>query len=154
MSIKNGLIAGLIASIVLSIMMFIANGMNLVPGMNAIRMWMDILVSLGLPMTPVIGWIAHLLLGIVVWGIIFAKTYDIWPGGQTMKGIWFATAAWLLMMIVFMPMAGVGFFGGSLGHGGWLLPLILHFIYGTALGWAGEWLQARESGAGTSASAA
>ena len=57
------------------------------------------------------------------------------PGGShSVKGIVFGVGAWLLMMIVVMPMAGAGLFGMNLGIMAPIMTFILHVIYGAVLG--------------------
>jgi len=46
----------------------------------------------------------------------------------------FGTAAWLLMMIIVMPMAGAGLFGLGIGIGAPIATLVLHWVYGAVLG--------------------
>ena len=48
----------------------------------------------------------------------------------------FSVLAWLLMMLIPMPMAGAGFFGITLGiYGAPVMTLILHLIWGAVLGY-------------------
>ncbi len=77
----------------------------------------------------------HFFIGSILWGLIFAATASMWPGSSYLaKGASFSVAAWLLMMIVAMPMAGAGFFGMGLGIMAPIATLILHVIYGLVLG--------------------
>lgn len=46
----------------------------------------------------------------------------------------FGVIAWLAMMIVFMPLAGHGFFAMRLGLMAAVATLLLHLIYGLVLG--------------------
>ncbi|TDX28351.1 hypothetical protein DFO67_11051 [Modicisalibacter xianhensis] len=46
----------------------------------------------------------------------------------------FATGAWLLMMLVPMPMSGAGLFGLNIGPMAPVMILILHWIWGAVLG--------------------
>jgi len=46
----------------------------------------------------------------------------------------FASGAWLVMMVMLMPMAGAGAFGLQLGLMAPVATLILHWIYGAVLG--------------------
>ena len=51
------------------------------------------------------------------------------------KGALFGIAAWLVMMVVFMPLAGAGLF--ALGRGTInvaLMALVMHLVFGSALG--------------------
>ncbi len=55
----------------------------------------------------------------------------------------FATAAWLLMMVIVMPLAGAGLFGVHIGLIAPILTLVLHLVYGTVLGGFYGWLVRR-----------
>jgi hypothetical protein len=50
------------------------------------------------------------------------------------KGIAFAIAAWLLMMVVFMPVAGARIFGAALGPEAAISTFVLHLLFGAVLG--------------------
>jgi hypothetical protein len=133
MTSKNwakGIVAGFVATIVLSAFMLMKTMMGVMPELNPIKMIGDML---GAP--PAAGWVMHFLLGSVVWGTLFAWLDPIIPGeGHWLKGILFAVGAWLVMMIVMMPMAGAGFFGSHLGIMAAVMTLVLHVIYGFVLG--------------------
>ncbi len=85
-----------------------------------------------------------LVLGIginLVTGLIWAVIYGAYAepmlnGSGWRKGITFSLVAWLLSIIVFLPIAGGGLFGSELNAGP--LPvlgnLILHLIFGAVLG--------------------
>lgn len=68
------------------------------------------------------------------WGILFALLVPKLPGAYWMKGVIFSIGAWVLMMILPMPMAGAGFFGINLGIGAPIATLVLHLIFGAVLG--------------------
>jgi len=132
-----GLIAGLTATIVLSVLIYLKASTGLLPQLNTIAL----LVNLGnqylfLPSTPATGWTLHFLIGTVLWGILFALVTDhIPPANQTVKGIGFGVVAWLLMMLVVMPLAGAGWFGQQLGIDVAIVTLVLHIIFGAVLGY-------------------
>lgn len=64
------------------------------------------------------GWIAHFMIGTVVWGIAYAMLYRALPSDTPwLKGVIFGIGAWLMMMIAVMPMAGAGFFRLEFWHG-------------------------------------
>jgi hypothetical protein len=56
------------------------------------------------------------------------------PGGPVGSGVLFGTAAWLMMMIAVMPMAGAGLFGMSMGIMAPIMTLMLHAVFGAVLG--------------------
>ncbi len=126
----SGVIAGFIATIVLSALMIAKAMMGLMPDLNVIKMLSHMM---GTP--PAGGWIAHFLIGSVAWGGLFALIYDHIPGeGAWLRGVIFAIGAWLAMMIVVMPMAGAGPFGMNLGVMAPVMTLMLHLVFGAVMG--------------------
>lgn len=131
---SKGLLAGVAATIVLSVLMVIKAALGLMPAVNAIKMLAKIAGDFGLPSGPIVGWIAHLFTGVVLWGLVFAGTYDSWPGTPPVKGAVFSVMAWLLMMSMVLPMAGAGFFGVNIGLSAAVATLLLHLVFGVVLG--------------------
>jgi len=135
-NVPKGILAGFIATIALSVLMVLKATMGMMPQMNAIRMLAGMAHGiLGMPASPIVGWIIHFIIGTLIWGILFAVLIERIPGqSATAKGLVFGTAAWVLMMVVIMPMAGAGLFGLHLGIGAPIATLILHWVYGAVLG--------------------
>ena len=131
-NLKAGLVAGCLATVVLSVLMIAKNMMGVMPGLDVIHMLSGMM---GMPTTA--GWAVHFMIGTIAWGGGFAVLYDHIPGGSALiKGIVFGIGAWLGMMILVMPMAGAGFFGVNLGIMAPMMTLILHIIFGAVLGLA------------------
>ena len=132
----KGVIAGFIATIALSVLMVLKGMMGMMPQMNAIKMLTTMAHGfMGTPMTPVVGWLLHFIIGSILWGILFALLFERIPGSSApVKGLVFATAAWLVMMIVVMPIAGAGLFGLHIGLGAPVATLVLHWVFGAVLG--------------------
>lgn len=129
MNIKAGLISGFIATVVLSLIMIVKAKMGVMPDLNAIKM------LAGMMNAPLImGWVAHFFIGTVVWGLLFAIFVDKLPVSTLASAIIFSIAAWLMMMIGPMPMAGAGLFGLKLGMMAPVATLMLHLIWGVVLG--------------------
>lgn len=150
---KSGLIAGLAATIALSVLMVMKSAMGLMPNVNAIKMLTQMgSAYLHTPAVPLMGWIAHFAIGTILWGFIFAATYQFWPTrSATVKGVEFSVVAWLMMMLVAMPMAGAGLFGAHLGMPAPVATLVLHLLYGAVLGFV--YGKLASVGAGTGAGA-
>lgn len=126
----KGMVAGFAATIVLSAIMLMKQQMGLMPELNPVNMIADMLGA-----STLVGWIMHFMIGTVLWGLLFAWLDPHLPGGaHWLKGIWFSVGAWLIMMIVLMPMAGAGLFGVKLGMMAPIMTLLMHIIYGAALG--------------------
>src|SRR6267142_165196 len=126
----KGMLAGFVATLVLTALMLLNSAFDLIPQINIIRL----LTTLGTLSVPS-AWMDHFIVGVVVWGLLFA-VYDgaaSWPA-YWLKGITFGVFAWLIMMVAFMPLAGAGFFGAKIGITAPVGLLIVHLIYGVILG--------------------
>ncbi len=129
MNIKAGLISGFIATLVLSLIMVMKAKMGLMPELNAIKM------LAGMMHAPLImGWVAHFMIGTVVWGLLYSLAVRVLPGGVMGSALIFSVIAWMMMMVGSMPMAGAGLFGLKLGAMAPVATLMLHLIWGAVLG--------------------
>jgi len=88
----------------------------------------------GLPLAPPIGWITHFVIGTILWGAAYAWLRPKFPSSGVLAGMVFGVLAWLAMMIVFMPIVGHGVFALGIGFPVTVATLVLHLIYGAALG--------------------
>src|SRR4029077_3370348 len=88
----------------------------------------------------VVGFGTHILIGLI-WGITFALLQSRLPSrSYVVKGAIFGLLAWLLMMIIFMPLAGAGLFG--VHRGTMAVPLVTfayHLVFGIVLGNVYAW---------------
>jgi uncharacterized membrane protein YagU involved in acid resistance len=83
----------------------------------------------------VAAWMDHFIVGVVVWGLLFGALDAMWVSrAYWLKGLVFGVFAWLMMMILFMPLAKAGLFGTRIGPAAALVPLGYHLIYGLVLG--------------------
>ena len=127
----RGIIAGLVATLVLSATMLMKRSMGLMPELDPIAM---ITVMAGAS-SAAVGWIGHFLIGAIFWGVGFAILSPYLPGAHCVRGLIFAIGAWLMMMmIVVMPVAGAGMFGLGLGMMTPVATLLLHVVFGLVLG--------------------
>ncbi len=129
-SVSKGLLAGFVATIVLSALMLMKASMGFMPQLNVIRMLTHMVGA----STPAAGWIVHFLIGTVLWGAVFAWIAPHLAGSPWWRGVLFGIGAWLPMMIAVMPMAGAGFFGLAMGIAAPVMTLMLHIVYGAVLG--------------------
>jgi len=131
----RAMIAGFVATVVLSLLMIMKGMMGIMPQLDVIsmlgKMAQDMMGFGG----PAVAWGMHFMIGTVLWGFLFAILYPLLPGsGAVGKGISFGVLAWLMMMIGPMPMAGAGLFGMNLGLMAPMMTLILHVIFGAVMG--------------------
>jgi hypothetical protein len=126
------MIAGLIATLVLSGVIVLKGNLGLWPEVNLIRL----LVNLGSIQT-VAAWMDHFIIGVVVWGLMFGALDAMWDSkAYWLKGLIFGVFGWLIMMLAFMPLTKAGFFGVKLGPPAIYVTLGYHLIYGLVLGLA------------------
>jgi hypothetical protein len=139
----KGVIAGFVATLVLSVLMIFNSTIGLMPQIDIVRL----LTTLG-TLTTASAWMDHFIVGAVVWGLLFAAVdATTTRPALWMKGIIFGVFAWVMMMVTFMPLAGAGFFGAKIGITPAVGLLFLHLVYGVVLGVAygllGLWVPAK-----------
>lgn len=133
--ILTGMVAGLAATIVLSLLMLTKGW---VPQLDLVTM-LDGLArtvsrDLQLPV-PMAGWLWHFVIGTLWWGPLFAVLLPILPGRRTwQKGMFFGFGAALLIVLMVVPLAGAGYFHMSLSAMQPIVTLLLHLVYGGVLG--------------------
>jgi hypothetical protein len=125
----GGVIAGLGAAGVISILILLKSLLGVERQLELIGMPSRML-GFGLPA----AWTMHFLIG-AVWGGLFALVFARLPGkSYAARGVEFGALAWLVMMLVVMPLAGAGLFGLNLGIGSPITTLALHLVFGATLG--------------------
>lgn len=128
-NIPQGLIAGFVATVVMSAMLIAKGMMGIMPEL-------DIIATLNrmLMMGDAASWVVHFGYGTVLGGL-YAYFEPLIPGGSHwIKGTLVGVAAWLVMMVVVMPMAGAGFFALNIGLMATIMTLVVHIIFGAVLG--------------------
>ena len=129
----KGMAAGLIATVVLSVLMIVKAMMGVMPTLDIPNM---IAGMMGMPGNTVVGWFIHFMIGIVLYGAAIAVLDSRLPGNSSVAhGMAIGVGGWLVMMLTLMPMAGAGLFGMSFGAMAPAMTLVLHLIFGAVLGW-------------------
>jgi hypothetical protein len=109
-------------------------------GANQLQIWLAALISNTVTeiatFNLALAIAIHLVAGIG-WAIVYAGFVEPRVSGTGLqRGVKFGLIPWVLSIVVFFPVVGAGFFGAEIGAGP--LPvlgnLILHLIYGAALG--------------------
>lgn len=125
----KGVLGGVVATAVMSALMLIKGAMGLMPQLDVIQM-----LSKMMGVSPAMAWVVHFGIG-AMWGLLFALAYSVIPGASAVvKGMLLGAVAWLVMMLVVMPMAGVGLFGMKMGLMAPMMTLLLHLIFGAVMG--------------------
>jgi uncharacterized membrane protein YagU involved in acid resistance len=130
-----GLLAGFTATVVLSALLWLKSAAGLLPGLDTIELLADLAYRYaGLPASANVGWLMHFAIGLV-WGGLFGAIAERMPSeGYPVKGMVFGVLAWLLMMLVLMPVAGAGLFAMTIGLMAPLATLVLHLVFGAVMG--------------------
>ena len=125
---RNGMAAGLVATLVLSALMLANRSLGLAPEA-------DLVCILGAALSmeaESAGWVAHFAVGTCLWGALFPRIAPYLPGeSHAVRGVAFGLHAWVLMMIALMP---VVLFGLRVGVGAQFVLGLLHAVYGGVLG--------------------
>ncbi len=131
--ISKGFLAGLAATVVLSVLMVAKGMMGVMPQLDIAKM---IAGMMGSPDKPIIGWVVHFMIGIAGYGVAIATLDARLPGNSHVShGVMIGVIGWLVMMVMLMPMAGAGLFAMNMGLMAPMMTLVLHLIFGAVLGW-------------------
>jgi len=136
-SVVRGIAAGLVATVVLSLVLVAIQLLHVTPQLDLMAV---LARALGYQ-TAAGGWGANYIVGVLLWGTIFAWLDRYTFFEHWMNGLLFGCAVWLGVMLVIMPAAGEGLFGLNLGLEIPSVLLVLHWIYGLVLGTTYGYLQ-------------
>ena len=142
-----GIIAGLIATVVLSALIMIKAQMGVMPDLDVIA-----LLAAMMGTGAATGWVLHFLIG-AGYGVIFSRISRSDTRRRAMtKGILLGLAGWVAMMILLLPVMGKGLFGLSMPSETMLVPLatlMLHAVFGAVLGASHHALARQDATTGT-----
>jgi hypothetical protein len=129
----KGIIAGGVATAVLSLLMVMIGATGFEPQLELTRL---LLALLDARTEFTLGWILHVAIGSVLLGGLFANIEPrLGADSHTKGGVLYGLILWLLVMLILMPAAGVGYFGFQLSLLAPIVMLALHVVYGAVLGW-------------------
>jgi len=92
------------------------------------------------PSSPAIGWLLHYFIGTVIWGVGFAMLHDRLPGASWLRGLVFAIGAWIAVMAAAAALTQARLLAIDLDLATAAATLIIHLLYGVALGLIYGWL--------------
>lgn len=128
--IGRGLGAGLVATIVLSLVIVLKQALGVLPQLSTISVLAQMLGYQSLT----IGWIVHFFVGVILWGPLYAWIDPKSSLPHWVNGVIFASCVWLGLMLVIMPLEGADLLGLQLGLVTPTATLARHWIYGAVLG--------------------
>src|SRR4051812_13088009 len=116
--IGNGIVAGFIATLVLSALHEPVTVLTAAVGVRA----------------PVAGLLFHFFVGTLLWGSAFGFVHDYLFGPSWLRGVVFASGAALIVMFAIAPLTGSGFLCLRLGAFAPLVVVLFHLAHGAILG--------------------
>ena len=130
----KGTVAGGVATAVLSALMLLIGATGFEPQLELTRLLLTLLDEP--PSLFALGWTLHIVIGSLGFGALFAYIEPrLGADTHTKGGILFGVATWLVMMLVIMPAAGLGYFGFQVSHLAPIVMLVQQVLYGAVLGW-------------------
>jgi uncharacterized membrane protein YagU involved in acid resistance len=135
MNVARAAVAGLIATGVMTALLLVEPSV----GLPKIAMGQVLSTSLGLASArlasgPVLGWVIHFVIGMLLALLYAAVFYPRLPGTPLARGLFYGVLVFVLAQLVFMPLVGGGIF--SRGDGQLLAGSLLgHLVYGGLTGW-------------------
>ena len=123
----KAIVGGMIGTLVMT-----AVGVYVAPMMGMSPMNPADMLAMKMGGSLALGWMGHLMIGIVL-ALIYAKfVLGRLPGPAPMQGALFSVAPWLMAQLVVMPMMGMGLFSGSMQLA--VGSLVGHLMYGAVMG--------------------
>jgi uncharacterized membrane protein YagU involved in acid resistance len=133
--LKNGLTAGFAASAILGVVMLLERQLRFSAGTDPVAVAAGVLgyadeAGANWP----VAWLVHFVVGTLAWGPLYGWLAPRMAGAPARRGALFGLLAWLVMMLLVMPLTGAGLFGFAYGLGVPLSLLVMHLVFGVALG--------------------
>ena len=120
---------------VVSLVMLVLGATGFEPQLEPTRLVLTLLDAP--PSQYALGWGLHIIIGSVALGGLFAYVEPrLGADTHTKSGVLYGVIAWLVVMLVIMPAAGLGYFGFQLSVLAPLVMLGMQVLYGSVLGWA------------------
>jgi hypothetical protein len=130
----KGTIAGGVATAALSALMLLIGATGFEPQLELTRVLLALLDEP--PSQYALGWTLHVIIGSVVLGGLFAYIEPrLGADTHAKSGVLYGIIAWLVVMLVFLPAVGAGYFGFQISLFAPLVMLGLQVLYGGVLGW-------------------
>jgi hypothetical protein len=129
------MVAGFVATVVISMMMLMKKSMGIMPRFGLISMLQTVTDQ-----PKSVDWLIHFLVGIVVYGLLIALLAPILPFDYWLDGIVVGLIGWMLASLTLMPAAGKGLFGLSYGASAFIMSMMMHAVFGLVLGLVYGWL--------------
>ncbi len=128
--VQKGMVAGLAATVASSILELV----NVMAGPWFHSVPKILSFALRMPDNQIVGWGAHFVAGALLGGLFGVICPKLPNGTAAAKGIMFAIGAWVVMITVLAPMAGLGMFVAQAGFPTLAWMFATHVVFGVVLG--------------------
>ena len=131
---KNGILFGLLGTLIMSLIMLIGMGTGTSPIPEPIptAIAKGILGNVSQSLTLVFAIISHFGYG-AFWGVLLYQLVKV--DGKFWHGLGWGLMLWLIMELLVLPLLGWGVFGSAITPKIAVATLVLHLVYGSTLGW-------------------
>jgi hypothetical protein len=127
-----GVLAAFVGSLAMTVLIALAGASDLMPRSGTIRLLSS---AVGAGTVPAAGWFVFFSVFTLLWGSLYGLFVARLPGRSgTTRGLLFGSAAWLVMMLVLVPLAGFDWIAGEASVGFIYWSLFIHLVYGAVLG--------------------
>ena len=130
----KGIVAGLVATTAVAALVALKGYVGATPQFDPVAM----LATMAHSASRYVGWLVFFGGGTIFLGVMFglldARVEATTGAGELVRGLLFAALTWLIFMLIFMPVYGVGVFGNALGLSVPALTFVAAVIYGLLLG--------------------
>lgn len=126
MDISRAIAAGLVGTVVMTLVGLYMAPMMGIPAMNPAQMLAGAMGGIAL-----LGWVAHFMIGSIL-AVGYALVARAIPGPAVARGAIYSLAPYLMAQIMVMPMMGMSVFSGSASIA--VGSLIGHLVYGGIVG--------------------
>lgn len=128
--LPKGIESGFAATILISILILLQKAMGVQPQFDLLA-WLGKAAGSS---DPIFIWMLHFIVGSVFWGLGFAVLSPHLFGPHWLRGAVFGVLAWLVMMLVFLPSAGLPVFASGMGPAIPAVAFGLHLVFGVVMG--------------------
>lgn len=133
--IYKGMAAGLFAALAVGILLTINAQVGFLPELDFVSL-IGSMTGIG----TVGGWVLHFAAAAIMGGLFAWLDPDLPGDNLRQRGMIFASLFWTLMVLLILPLGGLGFLGFGEGPMLPLTLLALHLIFGAVLGGTYGWL--------------
>ncbi|MCP5038221.1 MAG: hypothetical protein GY945_11555 [Rhodobacteraceae bacterium] len=130
-NLKNAILGGVAGTIVMTLMMMVV-----APMMTGMPMDIAAMLAGMLGGSYMLGMLAHIMMGVIVFPLVYVFAVQIIPGGSGLKtGLIWGVTLWIAAVVFVMPMAGAGFLMANVGGMVAVMASLMgHLVYGGLLG--------------------